>query len=130
MLQGKAYRSLNTHLNKALYEFELSIPEWKLIGQLFEHGPMRLAEIAERLSVEAPLVTNLIDLLEKKELVERTFDKNDRRAKIIISTKKADRMIPEIDKKVKVIMNQLLVGVTREDLISYIKVMQAIVNNA
>jgi MarR family transcriptional regulator for hemolysin len=130
LLQGKAYRALNAHLNKALYPYDLSIPEWKLIGQLFEHGSMKLAELAERLTVEPPLITNLIDQLEKKELVERIQDKKDRRAKIINPTKKAENVIPEIDIKIKQSMNELLAGVSREDLKSYIKVLQTIVNNA
>lgn len=130
LLQGRAYRVLNTHLNKALYEFDLSIPEWKLIGLLCEHGPMRLAEIAERLSVEAPLVTNLIDNLEKKSLVERKNDKSDRRAKIISPTKKGNSMIPVIDKKVKYVMAQLLSGAERVEMMNYMKVLQLIVNNS
>src|SRR5688572_5058374 len=97
LLQGKAYRALNIHLNKTLFPYDLSVPEWKLIGQLFENGPMKLAAIAERLNVEPPLITNLIDQLEKKELVERISDKKDRRAKIIHATKKAQKIIPRVD---------------------------------
>jgi len=130
LLQGRAYRALNIHLNRALFEYDLSIPEWKLIGILCEHGPMRLAEIADRLSVEAPLVTNLIDNLEKKELIERKNDPNDRRAKIISPTKAVNKMIPLIDTKVKFAMSKLLAGSERIELMHYIKVLQLIVNNS
>src|SRR5690348_14501831 len=70
LIQGKAYRALNTALTKILLRFGISIPEWKLLGQLVDHGDLKLAQLAEKLDVEAPLVTALIDKLEKKALVK------------------------------------------------------------
>ena len=129
LLQGKAYRILNMHLTEALLPFGLTIPEWKLLGQLYDHGDMRLAEIAERLNVEAPIVTLLIDTLEKKMFVTKTNDKNDRRVKNITATAKGTKIIPDIEKVVKTTMAELLTGVSRSDLLGYIRVLEAIVDN-
>lgn len=41
---------------------------------------MKVSEISERLHVTPPTVTQLINSLEKEELVERTIDPNDRRS--------------------------------------------------
>jgi DNA-binding MarR family transcriptional regulator len=130
LLQGKAYRALNASLTKALHPYDLSIPEWKLLGQLYDHGEFRLADLAERLNVEAPLVTALIDRLEKKVFVKRTNHPNDKRAKVITITKKGGDVITVIEPFVKVAMNKLLQGITREQLITYIRVLETIVNNA
>lgn len=130
LLQGKAYRSLNSALTKALVLFDISIPEWKLMGQLYDHGDMKLAELADRLDVEAPLVTALIDKLEKKALVKRTQSRTDKRAKIITITSKGKELIEKSEPSVKLAMNDLLKGVSHEQLVTYISVLQTIVNNA
>lgn len=129
LLQGKAYRTLNAHLTRALLEFDLSIPEWKLLGQLYDNGDMRLAQLADQLNVEPPLVTALVDSLEKKEFVLRKNDQKDKRAKVISSTEKSLHNIPEIEIKIKKTMAMLLSGITREELITYMKVLTAIVDN-
>lgn len=130
LLQGKAYRALNTELTKALLQFDLSIPEWKLLGQLYDHGEMKLAELADRLQVEAPLVTALIDKLEKKKLVLRKFHPHDKRAKIIIATSTAKKIIPKVEPVVRKSMTTLMKGVSFNELRTYVKVLKIIVTNA
>lgn len=129
LTQGRAYRTLSSHLTKALYPFDISIPEWKLLGQLYDYGDMKLAKLAELLSVEAPLVTALVDKLEKKKLVARTNDTKDRRAKVITATKKGSTLIEEIEPGVRNAMRMLLKGITPEELKTYLKVLHAIDTN-
>jgi DNA-binding MarR family transcriptional regulator len=130
LLQGKAYRALNNSLTKVLLVHDISIPEWKLVGQLVDHGEMKLAQLADRLDVEAPLITALIDKLEKKELVKRTNHPQDKRSKIIMVTPKGKKTIIEIEPYVKQTMARMLKGIHRSELFSYIHVLQTIVNNA
>lgn len=130
LLQGKAYRVLNSSVTKVLSEYGLSIPQWKLIGQLYDHGDMKLADLAQHLDVEAPLVTALIDTLEKKMLVKRMHHPKDKRAKIITITTKGKKTLIEIEPQVKQAMGVLLKGIKREQLMTYFRVLQTIVNNA
>jgi DNA-binding MarR family transcriptional regulator len=129
LMQGRAYRTLSSHLTKALFPYDLSIPEWKLLGQLFDHGNMKLAQLAALLSVEAPLVTALVDKLEKKQLVERTNDAKDRRAKVIVTTKKGSKLVEEIEPNVRATMRSLFKGITPEEIKTYLKVLNAIDTN-
>lgn len=129
LLQGKAYRTLNAHLAKALFPFDLSIPEWKLLGQLYDHGNFRLADLAERLNVEPPLVTTLIDSLEKKKLVTRTQDETDKRVKVIALTAKGKKQINIVEPAVKKKIAYLLKGISKTELLTYVKVLKTIVDN-
>ncbi len=130
LLQGKAYNKMNSHLTRTLLPFELSIPEWKLLGQLHEHGNIKLNELAELLSYDPPMVTKLAKSLEKKSLVKRNHDPRDERAKIIAITPQGNTVIEQIEPEVKKTMWKLLSGVTREELLIYIKVLTSIVNNS
>jgi len=130
LLQGKAYRALTHHLNRALFPYELSIPEWKLLGQLYEKGEMRLTELAVLLDVRPPLVTKLVDQLEKRELLCRIRDPKDSRGRLISATPKGEKLIPDIESTVKKAMGVLLVGTPREELLTYLRVLARIVDNA
>lgn len=130
LLQGKAYRALQFHLTKALFPFDISIPEWKLLGQLCDHGPMKLIDLAEILDVKAPLVTRLSSQLEKKGLVRRENDPGDKRIKIIYLLLPGKRMLPVIEKRVKAKMERLLLGTSRPELLTYVRVLARIVDNS
>lgn len=130
LLQGKAYNRLHAHLIRTLLPFELSVPEWKLLGQLYEHGDVKLSELAELLSYDPPMVTKQAKSLEKKLLIKRTQDPRDERAKIITITSTGSKLIEQIEPEVKKTMGMLLAGVTRDELYSYIKVLAVIVNNS
>lgn len=129
LLQGKAYSRLHTHLTRALFPFNVSIPEWKLLGQLHENGKVKLAILAGLLSYDPPMVTKLVKQLEKKGLVKREQDTIDERAKIITITSSGTKLIDDVEPEIKKVMRVILHGITREELITYLKVLTVIVNN-
>ena len=129
LLQGKAYSRLHTVLSQTLAPYNLSIPEWKLLGQLHEHGEIRLAELAELLSYDPPMVTKLAKMLEKKGFLQRLQDPKDERAKLVSITKNGKGLIEEIEPVAKKTLGVILTGVTRDELLTYLKVLTVIVKN-
>lgn len=129
LLQGIAYNRLNKKLTVALLPFNISIPEWKLLGQLYDHNNLRLSALADYLSYDPPMITKIAKQLEKRELITRQQDNNDERAKIITITDKGRALIEELEPVVKTAIRELLVGVTQEELAIYIKVLSVIVEN-
>jgi DNA-binding MarR family transcriptional regulator len=130
LLQGKAYNALQDALSRALSSYNVSIPEWKLLGQLHEHGKMRLAVLAEYLSYDPPMVTKLAKNLEKKGLIQRSADSTDERAKVISITPNGNKIVKKTEPEVKKLMARLLKGITPDELRTYIKVLSLIVNNS
>lgn len=129
LLQGTAYSRLHTRLTRALLPFSVSIPEWKLLGQVHEQGTVKLSVLAEMLSYDPPMVTKLIKELEKKKMVKREQDKNDERSKIISNTALGNKVVSDAEPEVKKAMNHILQGISREELLIYLKVLTAIVKN-
>lgn len=129
LLQAKAYRIMRSHLAKILSAYDLSIPEWTILGQVYEQEGVRLAEISDILSVEAPLVTTLTDQLVLKEFVTRTDDPQDRRAKLLTLTPKGKELVPQIEHSASIRMKELMHGITDEDLFAYNRVLEFIVKN-
>ncbi|HSW47495.1 MAG TPA: MarR family transcriptional regulator [Candidatus Saccharimonadales bacterium] len=129
LLQGTAYSRLHANLTEILVPFNLSIPEWKLLGQLYDNGNIRLNVLSELLSYDPPMVTKLAKQLEKKQLLRREIDPTDERAKIIALTPSASKLLKQIDPIVKKRLGNMLKGITQEELKIYIKVLNVIVNN-
>lgn len=129
LLQGKAYSRMHTALMQMLTPYNISIPEWKLLGQLYEHTNIRLAELADYLSYDPPMVTKLAKMLEKKNFLQRLQDPRDERAKIVSITKSGKDLVAEIEPAAKKTMGDLLKGVGRDELLTYLKVLTLIVNN-
>lgn len=68
----------------AAASYGLGITDMKTLGVLLQEGAMTAGQIAKRLSLTTGAVTNLIDRLERQELVKRMADPKDRRKVIVV----------------------------------------------
>lgn len=123
LLQGKAYRVMQKQLTDALAPFSLSIPEWKLLGQLNDHKELRVADLAQIMDVDPPLITALVSSLERKNFVKKMSHKSDRRAVCIVATTKGKKTLGDTIPVVRQEMAQLFLGITAEERGIYMKVL-------
>src|SRR5438128_12596965 len=68
----------------AAAKWGLGITDSKTISVLLQEGPMTAGQLGRRLSLTTGAVTNVIDRLERRDLVKREPDSADRR-KVIVS---------------------------------------------
>ena len=129
ILQTEAYKVLRNHVVQTLGKFDLTVSEWTILGHIYHHESLRFIDIAQLLNVEPPHITTLIDILQKKKLVQRKDDPSDRRSKRIVLTKKAQDLVPGIEIELSSHMNLLLEGITPEEMTIYFKILQTIIDN-
>lgn len=127
ILQGKSYRVMQNQLSETLLPYSLSIPEWKILGLLFDTKELKAVDLAAHLDVDPPLVTRLLNTLEEKKLVQKKNHITDKRVTLITITDKGGKLIPQIEKSVRKTMKELLTGVSIEEMGAYIKVLQTII---
>lgn len=131
LYQLRAQRVLRDRTSTVLAQYQLTTTEWIILGQIFEHKDgIRLAELATLLGVEAPLITNVVDGLVEKELVEKHAHPRDRRAKLIFLTKKGHELLPGVEALLQEEMRTLTKGVSEEEIAMYLKVLQLIIKNS
>lgn len=58
---------------------DISIPEYRMMTYLDEHGPTPMAKLAFSIDVSQGWITSMVDRLEKKQMVCRTRNEEDRR---------------------------------------------------
>jgi len=75
----KLQKMLNTALMQHP-EMPVTLPQLMLLNLTCLHGPCRLTTLAEKIEVKPSAVTVMVDRLEKRGLVRRVQDPDDRRA--------------------------------------------------
>jgi DNA-binding MarR family transcriptional regulator len=96
--------------------FGLGITDMKTISTLMQEGSMPAGQIAERLHLTTGAITNVIDRLEKLDLVSRTADPSDRRKVVVQVNQNKLAKMHEAYKSIGETFQQLLKGYDTEEL--------------
>lgn len=93
-------------LNQVLRNSELTHAQYLILEALLwlsqEHSKVTQVMVAKAVQIDPMMVSNLVKMLEKKQLVKRRHDKQDTRAKTLELTSKGQflikKVMPEVDK--------------------------------
>jgi DNA-binding MarR family transcriptional regulator len=80
------------------------------------HGPMSMSHLAEALDISVASVTGVVDRMEKRGLVERRRDAEDRRVVLVYPAKGGQSVFGEIDARRRKGLAKLLEHLTDDDL--------------
>ena len=126
---------LNSRIKKCFFDdlqnngINVTPEQYLVLDILWENQPLSQQKIADMIQKDKNSVTKIIDSLEKKNLVSRIVDKNDRRINIIELTEDG-RNLEKIATDVAIkFMNDVVQGIDKQDLDSYMKVMRQMKNN-
>lgn len=80
--------------NNILAPYDLTNAQFKILMMLYKNPDqtVRQADIESRFSMTNPTVTGIIQNLEKKNLVQRVENPNDKRSKLLVLTPQAREM--------------------------------------
>jgi DNA-binding MarR family transcriptional regulator len=81
---------------KVLTSKKLTIPQFSLLIQVADAGPLTMTDLSERLYLTLPSITNLVDRLEEQKLVVRAADAGDRRVSRVKATARGEQAVREI----------------------------------
>lgn len=110
----KLARCFNT-VSKASFDdirnYNLTAPQFAALETLGHLGPMTIGKLSKKQLVTGGNMTLVIDNLEKENLVERIFDKSDRRSITVKLTVKGEKLFNTIfikhAKRMEEVMNVL-----------------------
>jgi len=129
LLQWKAYRTLEYMLEKPLSKHQISAPEWKLLGLVYDKGEMQATEVALIMDVKLPLITRNVSSLKNKKLIAIQNHSEDKRIKLITVTPKGSEKLFAIEKDVRGMLAKIFRGVSREEFTHYKIVLKKIIDN-
>src|SRR5262249_7499236 len=126
LLHGVA-RAWRQKLDQRLKPMGLSQAKWRTLMHLSLAGDaLTQAEIAARLGVEEPSVVTLLHRLEREDWITRTSSPHDRRCKMVLLGRRAQRVIDRINSSAETLRHELMAGIPTSDLQTCVNVLALI----
>ncbi|WP_096202765.1 MarR family winged helix-turn-helix transcriptional regulator [Bacillus sp. FJAT-45350] len=99
-----------------LTQFPITPPQFVALQWLNEYGDMTIGELSNKMYLACSTTTDLIDRMEKNELLERVKDQNDRRVVRIHLLEKGKTIIEEVIRKRQDYLAEILTNFSKEDV--------------
>lgn len=118
---------IRTEFDRLIAQSRLGVTpgEARLLAHASRAGPLRQNVLAERMGVEAMTVTGFLDRLEAKQLIRRTVDPVDRRAKLVEVTPTAAALLTKIKALGADIRRTASIGLSNDDWERFMMVLTA-----
>jgi len=97
-------------------DYAITPPQFVALQWLEELGDITIGELSNRLYLAFSTTTDLVDRMEKNELVKRVRDENDRRVVVVHLLEKGERIIQEVIEKRQQYLQEMLVGFNDQEV--------------
>jgi MarR family transcriptional regulator, organic hydroperoxide resistance regulator len=101
-----------------LSNYTITPPQFIALQWLFEEGDMTIGELSNKMYLAFSTTTDLVDRMEKNELVVRVKNPNDRRVVQIHLLDEGKRIIDEVIKKRQIYLQDVLVNFSHEEIVT------------
>lgn len=110
-------------------KIDITVDQWVVLLELHNHGTQTQVTLCDRCCKDAPTITRIIDLLIKKELVERIACTEDRRRFHVSLTKKGKAIVQKLLPILMQFRKQGWQSLTEKDVQHLIRITQKIQEN-
>ena len=109
---GKAHRNA---ANVALQGVELHVGQEMVLFHLTNEDGLTQTQLAERMCIEAPTLTRMLQRMEREDIIKRLADSDDARVSRVYLTEHARSLQPRIQECWMDLEQQTLAGLTQEE---------------
>ena len=99
-----------------LSNYKITPPQFVALQWLFEEGDMTIGELSNKMFLAFSTTTDLVDRMEKNNLVLRSKDPHDRRVVRIHLLDEGGRIIEEVIKKRQVYLEEVLTNFSTDEI--------------
>ena len=100
LLLERAGRVVGDRLSRSIGKDGITSDHWRVLRHLADEAGHTMGEIAERLEMNPPTLTKLIDRMVGKSLVQRAADPEDSRRVLVYVTDAGLGLLPELQSKI------------------------------
>ena len=128
VLQAKAHRLLNRKMAEFLRPYDITCMQWFIIGLVYDAGPkgLRLSDLMRQLDTTLPFITNSLNLLESKRIVQKQAHPTDNRTKIVTIRSSYRPTVAKTEADLRAHLRELLYDndeISPQELQAYISVL-------
>jgi DNA-binding MarR family transcriptional regulator len=122
-------KKLQRLLNLKLKPYKVTSEQWGVLKRLYEIDHVSQKELSERADKDQATLTKILDLLEKRDLVIRMQNPDDRRAFLICITEKGKKLVEELIPLVEDLFARITGSINQEQLEIYVSVLSHLQQN-
>ncbi|CCK82025.1 MULTISPECIES: MarR family winged helix-turn-helix transcriptional regulator [Desulfobacula] len=117
-LVGRTSRSIIKRLTKKFSQsgFDVSYEQWSILVHLYRKDGQTQQELSNIAVKDKAAITRLLNVLEKKNIVLRVPDRNDKRSKLVYLTNKAKEFKTELIAIVEELLEEAEQGISSEEI--------------
>lgn len=132
MLMGETFKILGRRISVELsaHDLNVTIEQYLLLLAINHLDEATQNELSKIFQKDKSAILRHTDELEKKKMVVRVVDREGRRKKTLVITKKGAESLQRIKEVEAGIIEKMLVGVSVDDLDAFHRVLQVINRNA
>jgi DNA-binding MarR family transcriptional regulator len=120
------FKLMLDHHRKQIDELDLTMAQAQAL-KILRTGPLCTGELAVKLRISAPAVTQLTDRLTRKELIERRAVDGDRRSVQVALTVRGRRAVDRFREQRNAIFGSALAGLDSRDRLSVVEALSKVV---
>ena len=124
-------RLLRLHLRRYFLErgVDISPEQWPILFRLYERPSQSQSELAAKDLNDHPNITRMVDQLEKRGLVMRETDPEDRRRHLVSLTTEGHAFMAQILPTVAAERQVVFAGITEDEIDELLRIMEKIERN-
>ncbi|MCP3872359.1 MAG: MarR family transcriptional regulator [Desulfobacteraceae bacterium] len=117
-LVGRTSRSIIKRLTKKFSDagFDVSYEQWSILVHLYRKDGQTQQELSNIAVKDKAAITRLLNVLEKKNIVLRVPDRNDKRSKLVYLTNKAKDFKTDLIAVVEELLEEAEQGISSEEM--------------
>ncbi len=130
-LVGRTSRSIIKRLTKKFSDagFDVSYEQWSILVHLYRKDGQTQQELSNIAVKDKAAITRLLNVLEKKNIVLRIPDRNDKRSKLVYLTNKAKDFKADLIAVVEELLVEAEQGISPEEMVSCKTMLNKIFSN-
>lgn len=125
VVESAAHRALRKHKDSLLREYGLTGMQWYIIGTVADagHAGLRITDLAKQLDTTLAFLTNTVNLLVSKGILERQENREDSRSNFVVIKEAYLKTCDEIEHSLrKKLKESIYSRITPQQLETYIDV--------
>ncbi|CAH1190696.1 MULTISPECIES: MarR family winged helix-turn-helix transcriptional regulator [Paenibacillus] len=126
----KTSRAILRFLTGHLKRFSITPEQWTVLKRVFEHEGITQKELAVIADKDPATLAKILDNLERNRLIVRQTNRQDRRSYLIFITEDGTKLRNEVEKDLEQVFDQVLEGITEDELTMFSRVLSRIEKNA
>jgi MarR family transcriptional regulator, organic hydroperoxide resistance regulator len=123
------HRLYNAQAQMILDKEKVTIAHWIYLRVLAQHGELNQLELSKRVGMASATAVPALDSMEKRGLLKRRRDPEDRRKHYVALTEKGRRLVDKLLPKIEEMVFESLDGIAHEEMRTFWKVSHHIANN-